>query len=401
MGFATTVARVRADSNRANLNGNRDPQYSKSEQDENGGLGITQVALGHIKVKTYKNLYPKLCSYSNLEKAFEKAKEGKSSSPPVIEFEKNLKENLLQLNRELEALTYKPAPLKRFIIRDPKTRTIHSSIFKDRVVHHAIHNIIGPIFDKAFIYDSYANRISKGTHKAVLRFDAFKRKVSKNGHLVNNNYNNTSLVLGYVFKADIKHYFETVDHEILLNAIERRIKDQKVLQLIKVILLNYGVEQPPKGMPLGNLMSQFLANVYLNSFDHYVKHELKVKYYIRYVDDFVVLHQIKEELKKYKDQISNYLKNLKLELHPNKSKIIPLRDGITLLGYRIFYHHKILRKSNLRKFEKNFKKRLELYNKGLITKKDLLKSLKGWFGYAVWANTYRLRKNIIKRVRCQ
>lgn len=349
-------------------------------------------------MKTYKNLYPKLCSYTNLKKAFEKARKDKNFVSCVVEFEKNLKENLLQLKHELETLTYKPVPLRRFIIRDPKTRTIHSSTFRDRVVHHIIHNIVGPIFDKIFICDSYANRINKGTHKAVLRFDQFKRKVSKNGHLVNNNYNNTNLVLSYVLKADIKHYFETIDHEILLSTIEKKIKDKKLLQLIKTTLSNYGGGQLQKGMPLGNLMSQFLANVYLNDLDYFVKHGLKAKYYLRYVDDFVILHKDKETLKVYKDKISNYLKNLKLELHPTKSKIIPLRDGITLLGYRIFYHHKLLRKSNLRKFEKNFKNKLDLYKEGLLTKKDFLKSLRGWFGYAIWANTYNFRKEILQKI---
>lgn len=174
------------------------------------------------------DLYDKLCSYDNLELAFRKARKRKTLKSYVIEFEKNLKQNLLDLRNELIFHTYKPKPLKTFIVRDPKTRKISKSHFRDRVVHHALCNIIEPIFERTFIYDSYANRINKGAHKAIERFDYFKRKVSKN---------NTRTC--YVLKADIKHYFETVNHEILLNIIRRKIKDERVIWLVKTILKNH------------------------------------------------------------------------------------------------------------------------------------------------------------------
>ena len=189
-------------------------------------------------MKTYKNLYTSLTSYENLEKAFDNAKKGKSPLSYVIEFEKNLEENLLLLRYELEGFTYKPKPLRRFIVRDPKTRTIHSSVFKDRIIHHALCNIIEPIFEKRFIYDSYANRKGKGALKAIQRFDYFKRKVLSNGKKKINAYDNNG-ILGYALKADIKKYFESVDHEILLNVIREKIKDNKVFWLIKRILGNY------------------------------------------------------------------------------------------------------------------------------------------------------------------
>ena len=150
-------------------------------------------------------------------------------------------------------------------------------------------------------------------------------------------------------------------------------------------------------MPLGNLTSQFFANIYLNELDYFIKHKLKAKYYIRYVDDFIILHSNKEILKNYKDKINKYLKYLKLELHPNKSNIISLRNGITFLGYRIFYHHKLLRRSNLNKFKRNFNEKLKLVE----TQKDyekIISSLQGWFGYAMWANTYKFRKRIMKQI---
>src|SRR3989338_3802313 len=219
-------------------------------------------------MKTYNNLYAELCSFKNLELAYRKARKKKSKKPYVIEFEKNLQQELKDLKCELESLTYKPRPLKRFVVRDPKTRTIHSSVFRDRVVYHAIVNILEPIFDPTFIYDSHASRKGKGTHKAVERFDKFKRKVSKNGKLANNDYNSNN-VIGYVLKADIKHYFETVNHEILLKILRRKIKGENIINLIKKILNNFDTKIKGKGMPLGNLTSQFFANVYLNELDYF------------------------------------------------------------------------------------------------------------------------------------
>jgi len=346
-------------------------------------------------MKTYKNLYPKLCSLENLEIAFKKAKRNKSSMPYVIKFEKNLKEGLNKLHKELSSLTYAPSPLKRFIIRDLKTRTIHSSLFRDRVVYHALINILEPIFEKVFIHDSYASRKNKGTHKAVKRFDKFKRKVSKNGKLISNPYSKNNII-GYALKADIKHYFNTVNHKILLQIIQRKIKDEKVIFLIKNILNNFDTKTKGKGMPLGNLTSQFFANVYLNELDYFIKHKLRAKFYIRYVDDFVILRCSRKVLEIHKEKIGNFLKDkLDLGLHPDKSKIIPLRNGITFLGYKIFYHYKLLRKSNLRKFERNLKEKLESYKNKLLTYDELINSLQGWFGYAIWANTHKMRKQIL------
>src|SRR3989344_1402290 len=245
-------------------------------------------------MKTYKNLYSKLCSIENLRLAFKKSRKDKTLLPYVVEFEENLDENLMELHKELSAFIYKPNELKRFIVRDPKTRTIHASVFRDRVVYHAIVNILEPIFDKRFIYDSHASRKNKGTHNAVKRFDKFKRKISKNGKLAENAYNKNNII-GYVLKADIKHYFNNVDHERLLEIIERKIKDKNIIWLIKQILNNFDSSIKGKGMPLGNLTSQFFANVYLNELDQFVKHKLKAKYYIRYVDDFLILHNSKEK----------------------------------------------------------------------------------------------------------
>ena len=148
-------------------------------------------------------------------------------------------------------------------------------------------------------------------------------------------------------------------------------------------------------MPLGNLTSQFFANVYLNELDYFVKHNLKAKYYIRYVDDFIILHQYKEQLEIWKQEINNFLKeNLKLELHSEKSRIIPLSEGIDFVGFRNFYHYKLLRKRNIRKVISA----VEEYKKGEIPKEEILEIFQGWQAYAKWANTYKLRKQVIKKI---
>ena len=344
---------------------------------------ITQ-ALRAIKMGS-SGLYAEICSYINLELAFKMARKGKTQKEYVIEFEKNLKENLLQLRAELLFHIYKPEPLKTFILKDPKTRRISKANFRDRVVHHALFNIIEPIFDRRFIYDSYANRKGKGALKAIERFDSFKRKVSKN---------NTSSC--FVLKADIKHYFDEVNHEILINIIRKKVNDGGAIWLITRILSNYSLEQNGKSMPLGNLTSQFFANVYLNELDQFVKHKLRAKYYIRYVDDFVILEYDKEKLEFYKEQIDEFLKNkLKLQLHKDKSQIHKLGESINFLGFRVFYHHKLLKKSNLRKMNNSIHLLQEGYRNGLVDYDDIYDFIEGWIAYANNGNTYKLRKKIL------
>ncbi len=330
-----------------------------------------------------RDLWNELCSYKNLKLAFKKARKYKTIKNYVLEFEKDLKNNLLLLKTELLLHSYNPKPLVNFIIRDPKTRKISKSHFRDRIIHHALCNILEPIFEKAFIYDSFANRKGKGSLKALERFDSFKRKVSKN---------NTKIC--FVLKADVQKYFDNVDHQILLSTIKKKISDKRILWLIRKILKNSSCES--KGMPLGNLTSQFFANVYLNELDQFVKHKLKVKSYIRYVDDFVIFHEDKTQLKYYKQEIDIFLKNqLRLNLHPEKSNILKLGNRITFLGFRVFYYHKLLKKSNMRNMRNKFGSMKQDYKKGKILYDDLYNFLEGWIAYCANANTFKLRKKIV------
>ena len=346
-----------------------------------------------LDMKKFKHLFEKLCSWQNIILAWRKARKGKTKKEYVLEFESDIKNNLSLIKKELENLSYYPKPLKRFIVQDPKTRVIHSSSFRDRIVYHAIVNIIEPIFEKIFIYDSCASRIGKGNLFALKRFDEFKRKVSKNGNA--KGWFNSNQIKGYCFKADIKHYFQEVDHAILFTLLSRKIGDEKILEIIQRILNNFDSETLGKGMPLGNLTSQFFANVYLNELDYFVKHNLKAKYYLRYVDDFVILHESKEQLIKWKIEIESFLKlNLKLKLHLQKSKILSLSNGIDFVGFRSFYYFKLLRKRNIKKI----RNKIKLFREDILSKEMILEIFQGWEGYSKWANSYKLRQDILKNI---
>lgn len=320
----------------------------------------------------------------NLILAWQKARKGKTKKYYVIEFEKNLGNNLRALHYELKHFYYKIKPLKIFILRDPKTRKISKSDFRDRIVHHALVRIIEPIFEKIFIYDSCANRKGKGTIYALKRLDKFWRKVTNN-----------LKTEAFCFKADIKHYFQEIDHKILLNIIKRKIKDERVIWLIKRILDNNVLNNSKgKGMPLGNLTSQFLANVYLNEFDYFIKHKLRAKYYLRYVDDFIILHSSKKQLERWMKQINEFLKEkLKLELHPDKSKIISLSKGIDFVGFRNFYYYKLLRKRNIRNIDRKIKK----FSCKEINNNKIVEIFQGWNAYAKWADSFELIKKLQKK----
>ena len=190
-------------------------------------------------MKTHKNLYQKIYQWKNLVLAFKKARKGKTKKKYVKDFEENLTENLQDLQFELRTISYHPKPLKTFILRDLKTRKISKSDFRDRIIHHALVNIIEPIFDKSFIYDSCANQKAKGNLFTIKRFHKFIKRISNNGLVLKNKFNDNNYILGYCLKADIKHYFQEVNHHILLKIIKRKIKDEKVIWLIKQILNNH------------------------------------------------------------------------------------------------------------------------------------------------------------------
>ncbi len=367
--------------NNSNFNAN-----DRNINNDNRVRGITQTCAETLfLMASYHNLWKKLHSYKNLEIAFKKARKHKTLQLDVLEFEKDVDNNLSLLQTELMLHCYHPKPLQTFIIRDPKTRKISKSHFRDRVVHHALCNVIEPLFEKSFIYDSYANRKQKGTLKAVERFSFFSRKVS---------HNYTRKV--FVLKADVRHYFETIDHKILLSLLMKKITDKKISWLMKIILSNYHSGVDEKGMPLGNLTSQFFANVYLNELDQFVKQQLKVKYYLRYVDDFIILHPSPLFLGECKQKIHDFLhQKLALNLHSDKSKIICLSRGVHFLGFKVFLHHKLIKKKNMLHFYRKCDEKSAAYKERKIQYDSIYDFMEGWIAYVKNANTFKARKKIL------
>ncbi len=205
--------------------------------------------------------------------AWREFKKGKTKKIDVIEFQKNLKDNIYNLHNELKNKIYEHSAYFSFYVKDPKLRHIHKASVKDRVLHHAIFRVLYPIFDRIFIFDSYSCRNNKGTHRAINRLNDFVRKVDKN---------NTKTC--YILKCDIRRYFDSINQDILLSLIKQKIADENAIWLIEIVIKSFS-----KGLPLGSITSQLLANIYLNELDKFIKHKLKVKYYIRYCDDFVIL----------------------------------------------------------------------------------------------------------------
>ena len=349
-------------------------------------------------MKTYKNLFDKICSFENLHLAYLKARKCKRYRSEILKFSYNLEENLLRLQQELLTQTYHHGSYKEFVVCDSKKRKIKAAPFKDRVVHHALCNIIEPIFDREFIYDTYACRENKGTHRAIKRLEKFIKSV--NSTLREREMNLPAPKI-YCLQCDVSKYFDSIDHQILFSLLRKKIADPKALWLIKIIVESSNKE-PGKGIPIGNLTSQLFANVYLNELDQFVKHQLRIKYYIRYMDDFLILHFNKKELHKIKNQIQMFLRDkLKLELHPKKADIFPVDRSVDFLGYRIFRNHRLLRKSTVKRFIKRVKIYRKRMENTLMTEEKFNQSLDSWLAYARFGNSWRLRQNLSEKLKVE
>jgi retron-type reverse transcriptase len=300
-----------------------------------------------------KTNFEEIISVDNLLLAWKEFTRGKRNRKGVQEFQLHIMDNILSLHSDLRNRTYKHGSYIAFNISDPKPRNIHKATVRDRLLHHAIYRILYSYFDKKFISDSYSCRINKSTHKAMNRFRDFFHKVSKN---------NTKTC--FVLKCDIRKFFANIDHKILKEILEKYIKDKNILDLLNEVINSFssnpiGKTYGVKGLPLGNLTSQLLVNIYMNEFDQFVKRELKVKYYIRYADDFVVLNEDKNYLENLLSKISNFLeKELKLKLHPDKVFIKTITSGLDFLGWVHFPRHRVLRTSTKRRMFKRLKQSL-------------------------------------------
>jgi retron-type reverse transcriptase len=275
--------------------------------------------------------------------AWQEFRRGKQKKLDVQIFEQNLIENLLSLHEDLRHQTYEHGAYYAFKINDPKPRDIHKATVRDRVLHHALYRSLAPFFFPAFIADSYSCQLGKGTHRALERFSVFARKVSDN---------NTRQC--FILKCDIKKFFASIDHAILFSILHGRIGDEQLFQLLRVVVDSFDSGTKGKGLPLGNLTSQLLVNIYMHEFDVYIKQTLKIKYYIRYADDFVIFDRDCKKLTKTFQSVERFLfVELALEMHPQKISIGTLSSGIDFLGWVHFPHHKVLRTvTKLRMFRK-------------------------------------------------
>jgi len=334
---------------------------------------------------THSGLYPKIYDISNLYYAYIKAVEGKRHRPEALRFSVDLEGNLIQVQNELIWKSYRTGVYRDFYVYEPKKRLVSALPFRDRVVQHALCNIIEPLFESKMIYDSYACRVGKGTHKAADRTQDFIYAAENQWGKV------------YCLKCDISQYFPSIPHDNLKRVVRRTISCLDTLWLIDGIIDSTAEgELYPRGIPIGNLTSQLLANVYLDQLDHFVKEALCAPYYVRYMDDFIVLGGSKEYLWDILHQIRIYLaQELDLTLN-KKTGIFPVSQGVDFCGYRIWSTHRLLRKRSVKRMRKKLKVFKRKYETGEMSFQEINCSIQSWLGHAKHADTYRLRRKMFE-----
>jgi RNA-directed DNA polymerase len=346
-------------------------------------------------VKRHKHLFEEVCSYENLFAAARKAWRGKRSRRPAAEFYSRFEEEIVSLRTELLSGTYRHGGYHYFQIHDPKERTVAAAPFRDRVVHHALVRVLEPIFEKRFIEDSFACRKGKGTHAALRRAHRFTK------------------AWPYALKCDIARYFPSIDHGNLLSQVERVIADKAVLDLIQTILAShhdaieqeweaegdlFSVRTRQRGLPIGNLTSQFFANIYLNPLDHFVKHELRVRGYVRYVDDFLLFGEDRRILKEQGRIIREKIDELRLAIHPDKYRLLRTADGVDFVGFVNFPNgRRKLKKDNVRRFERRLSRMKFEASRGEREWAQVTRGVQSWVAHASHAQSYRLRCSLLGR----
>ena len=352
--------------------------------------------------KRYSDLWPQVTAWENLVLAWRKARKGKRGKPPAATFELNPGENLLRLQRELESKTYRPGAYDSFTIHEPKRRLISAAPFRDRVVHHALCNVIEPLFERRFIGDCYANRVGKGTHRALDRCQQFARRYR------------------YVLQCDVEQFFPAIDHAILRDKLAWVIGDDDVLWLVDRILESgagvlgsmydmrwFAGDDPstgsgqgllaalrPRGLPVGNLTSQFWANVYLDSLDQFVKRELRCPAYLRFVDDFLLFSDHKHLLRRWRADVIEHLAGLRLTLHADQAHARPTTEGIPFLGFIVYPTPRRLKPRKGIQYRRRFEKLLHAYAAGAITFDELDVSVQGWINHVRYGDTWGLRRSL-------
>ncbi|WP_018749870.1 RNA-directed DNA polymerase [Paenibacillus sanguinis] len=350
-------------------------------------------------MKTYTDLFKEIVSFENLEAAYRSAAKLKRYRTDVLKFTRNLEENLINIQNELIHKTYEVGRYREFYVYEPKKRLIMALPFKDRVVQWAIYRVIEPLLDRQFIFDSYACRQGKGVQKAADRMQYWIR------HLWRQHGN------AYYLKLDISKYFYRVDHDVLLSILGRKLPDPDLMWLLEKIVrsehTDFGIPLGDHGfdhgriegigMPIGNLSSQLFANLYLNELDQFAKHQLRLKCYIRYMDDIVALHPSKKVLHQARHEIERFLEDkLRLTLN-NKTAIRPVHTGVEFCGFRIWGTHRKIRKGTVRKIKGGLRFLQRAYARGDKSLDEVNSAIQSYIGYLKHADTFNLRKRIFQR----
>ena len=342
-----------------------------------------------------RDLFDGIASFQALLEAALRAARGKRDKPGVAAFLANLEPEVLQLERELRSGRYVPGRYRKIEIFDPKHRIVSAAPFRDRVVHHALCAVCEPIFERGFVHDSYANRLGKGTHRAIARYERFRDRSR------------------HVLRCDIYRYFPAIDHEILKRDLRRRIACERTLALADRIIDGSNPQEPVhihypgddlltplerrRGLPIGNLTSQFFANVYLDGFDHFCKEVLRARGYLRYVDDFALFHDDAARLEEWRQRIRTYLEGRRLQLHPRKTMILRTGEAAPFLGFVLLPGgRRRLPEENVRRFRNRLRSLRDRWRQGTVTKEEVLRRVRSWNAHAAHAHTWRLRQSIFR-----
>ncbi len=343
--------------------------------------------------------YADIYAWENLYTAYRKAARGKRGRAPAATFEFKLEDNLIALQEELAEEQYRPGAYVNFTIHEPKRRLISAAPFRDRVVHHALCQVIEPAFERSFIEHSYANRVGKGTHRAIDQCQQWLRQYP------------------YVLQCDLRQFFPSIDHQILQRTLKRRIYDTAIRRLIAHILASgigvlseeyamvyfagddlFAVNRP-RGLPIGNLTSQFWANCYLHDLDLFVTRELGCRPFLRYVDDFLLFGNNKAQLWTWRTAIIERLATLRLTLHEHKAQVRPSTEGTVFLGFLIYPSHRRLLARKGYNYRRKLRGLLHGYRRGAVGRDPIDQSVRGWINYVRYADTWGLRSAILKEVR--
>ena len=343
-------------------------------------------------MKRHSHLWEGLVSFRNLTQAAHKAARGKRGNPSVQRFLFHLETELCRIEDQLRAQVWVPGEYRTFEVHEPKRRMISAAPFRDRVVHHALCNILEPIFERSFSDDSFACRRGKGTHAAIQRFQSYARQHR------------------YVLKCDLRKFFPSVDHDILKATIRHKIKDPQVLWLVDQIIDGSNPQEPmlawfpgdslltpsehQRGLPIGNQTSLFFANALLNPFDHFAKEVLRAPGYVRYVDDFAIFHDDKQWLGEARQRCVAYLADYRLKLHPKKSVIARVEDGCRFLGFRVFPGRCLLPRENVQRMRRRLRTMQAAFAAGDVDLASIRQRLMSWIGHASHAESELLRADL-------